>query len=387
MVLFYAWTDTQLINYVNVKCNFYKDVDADLLIFRLSRISTSLVEEIRKEQIFSNIIFLDMPKSYLERKRKGIKESIDIFFNIYRIRSQLTSQLKMKLENKTYDLFFTAAFWSESLYVYKYITKYNRQIDIFFIEEGLSAYNSTKNWLFRTVPSFGIRAEIRNLLYYGLLSFKTKKRVKGLYLYCPEESNGKSGINLIKMPPITWKNFESFNIIKEFSEKELKRVIPKYLTKEVIYIADAPKIQSKKPYQNIDKIVKYIIDCLDNSTICVKLHPLSQKSGIFFPLETTEIDIDNNTLPIELILFQCNLDNKLIITNTSTGVFGLIHTFHKHPYILFTYKICAVEAEKKEMDELVEKMRKQYIEKERIMIPKNEKELGDLLEQWKRRST
>lgn len=72
MLLFYVWTDVQLINTVNIKCNFFQAEAADLLIWKLERVSDKLIESIKEENIFDNVYILEPPTFYLKRKHSGL---------------------------------------------------------------------------------------------------------------------------------------------------------------------------------------------------------------------------------------------------------------------------------------------------------------------------
>ena len=63
MILFYVWTDTQIINAVNAKCNFYQKDEVDILILHLSRISDEYIS------IIQNPMILNYKKKYKGNRR------------------------------------------------------------------------------------------------------------------------------------------------------------------------------------------------------------------------------------------------------------------------------------------------------------------------------
>jgi len=148
MILFYAWTDTQIINAINVKLNVYPKRQADLLIFRLSRVSEDLLTVLKNRNIFENVYVLEIPKFYLERKRSGIKEKAQALFLGNSYRKYFKQQLKQLFGEQKYKCFLISAFWSETLLIVRYL-KSNKPEIIFYeevaIDLGKNEYSNIVN--------------------------------------------------------------------------------------------------------------------------------------------------------------------------------------------------------------------------------------------------
>ena len=131
MLLFFVWTDTQLINCLNTKLHFYKDEDADLIIYKRERISDRLVKLVKEKGIFSNIYVIGLPDFYNEEKVKKTNKAYSIFLHM-RLRKYFLSRAANMLKEKKYSILFAATFWSETLNIYRYIRRYNKNISIDF---------------------------------------------------------------------------------------------------------------------------------------------------------------------------------------------------------------------------------------------------------------
>ena len=69
MILGYAWSNFTVLNLVNVKLTYFSNEPFDLLIRSNKTLSNTLLEEVEKQKIFSNIYYIPMPQI---DKRLGI---------------------------------------------------------------------------------------------------------------------------------------------------------------------------------------------------------------------------------------------------------------------------------------------------------------------------
>lgn len=331
MILFYAWTDTQIINAVNVKENRYKGKSADLIIYKLKRISEDVIYSLKGSNVFENVYILYPPKNYLERKRKSISEKLESICLGSRYRMYFDTMLRDLLGEKKYEVFLTGAFWSETVLVIRYIKKFNSEIKIWFYEEGLAAYNGPPNWLFQTVPDKSIKATVRMLLYYGISSYKYRKYVKGIYMYKPELSN-IDNLEVIHIPPILKNsNPVCYEICKgiSYGKKDI------YEECDIIYIAEAPNMKSEKPLESIYRILDVIFDVLSHAKVVLKTHPIMQSLGIEFDVEKyANLYVDKSAACIEQILFDVDIDNKIVVTGNSTSALYIKWVYMKTPYMI-----------------------------------------------------
>ena len=367
MILFFAWTDIQLINCVNTKCNYYKTESADLLLYNCVRVSERLVEIIRRKKIFSNIYTIEVPDLYKENKKTGISK-IFLFLNRFKQRKYFLEEINHIFTKKKYEIFIVAAFWSETLNIFKCLRKYNKEIFIEIVEEGMANYDGSKNWIFRTAPASNIESIIRGLFYCRNLGITAKRRVRCFYLYRQEISWTHLRDKVHKLPVVSKKNnpvlYEIFEAWHEITDDSL------YRKSKYIFIADAPcyKKNSQDILKDLIKVTPQIIK--ENSII--KLHPLYStyiKENV--ALSEEKMWIDSREAPIETILFQCDMDHKVLIINRSSSLLYVKCMLDKEPYVVLTYKIQPhyEKEEKERFDYFVTKLKGVFENPNKIIIP------------------
>lgn len=367
MILFYAWTDTQLINTVNVKENYYSQQQADLLVLNLSRISKELIEVIREKRIFREVYILNLPDGYMEGKRVQLKDKMKALFLGSVYWKNIKQQLKKYIGNNAYSHFFTAAFWSETLFVLRYLKKYNPNLEVWFYEDGLANYNGPKGWLFKAVPNRSVKATIRTILYYGLMPYTYRKYVKGVYLYEPRISN-IDYLETKKIPSINEEqNKECFQICKEMNHSSDEV----YQDSDIIYIADAPDTDSTEPFYLVYGILDSIYEIKPDAKVVLKLHPTMEALQIKFADEKyAQLHIDKRKGCIEHILMQVDLDKKIVITGNSSSALYIGYVYNKQPYMILTTNFSS----NSRWQEYTQRYTK-YYEQGKISVPSNFDEL------------
>lgn len=381
MVLFYAWTDIQLINELNVKLNYFKDEKADLLIFHLNRLNNDYIQAIKKEQIFEQIYILELPDFYLERRRKGLIESAEMLINGNRLKKYFFQKLLCILAQQRYRLLLTGALWGETINVYRYLLRNNKKVGLALVEEGLSYYAGPKGWLYKTAPSYSIKAKIRELLYYGVFSYKARKNIKKAYMYQPEMSALYKKISTEKIPPIIQeKNPKLYNFMSRLNCGDIEN----YKKRKIIYIADAPRAELTQPYKYVYNMLDMITSIVAPEDLIVRMHPISASISIPFQYELNpQIYLDKSNGSIEIKSMHIDFEDKVILSNNSSVAFFMTLGLKKEPYIIFLHRLCAIDTQNEihRNDNSVFRLGKMYTRKEKIMIPKSYIELKNMLQQ------
>lgn len=332
IVLFYAWTDTQIVNAVYMKLSVYRETTAELLIYGLSRVSEELILKIKKENIFSFVYVLEKPIFCMERKRKGIKEKLSAVFLGKAYRQYFEKNLNSLIGKKKYTVFLTGAFWSESLLVFQYLKKINSNIEISFFEEGLADYNGPSKWLYRTAPQIGLKASVRSLLYYGFAPLTLRKYVRDVYLYRPQLSN-ITYLKLKKIPDIA---SDKNKIFLEICRNDKESFDEFYKNAAIVIIGDALNSEKKSSVEVMCKILDILYGTMSNVNIIMKLHPImcslyKEQISARYP----GLIIDDRKKRIEDILIEENIDQKLLIAGNSSSIHYIRFVQGKKPYIVF----------------------------------------------------
>ena len=383
MILFYAWTDIQLMNCVNTKCNIYAETEADLLVFGLSRVSGDLVEIITNTGVFRNVFCIELPEFYLERRRAGVREKLEAICAGPKLRRNIYAQLKTTIGSTPYTELLTGAFWGETLIVYRYMKQHHAAVSIYLVEEGLACYNAPKNWLFQPSPNQSVAAKIRGLLYYGLLPHTARRYVKGIYLYAPQLSN--LTINMIRLPVIHQENEICYHIFEEWSKN-----CSLLEQKDIIYVADGPRTNSAEPYAGLQYMMKLMRESVPQENLYVKMHPIAAD----MPMDSTHTALENccadyRRIPLELLFFHEAMEDKIVVVNNSSSIFYLTNTLGKCPYIIFVNQLCKINGQQGEsrIQVLVDKFIEMYENKEKVACPKDDEEFVQIIQSFVKQIT
>ncbi len=370
MILFFAWTDIQIINCLNTKNSFFENECAELVIYKQERISKCLIQIVREKQIFSEIYEVESPQ-FLKRDRDNMIKSIIIHIEF---KKYFLDNVKCFVKNKKYDVLLVATFWSETLNLYRYLRKFNSDIDIEIIEEGMANYNGPKDWIYRAAPSSFTKALLRDIFYCGGSGKSARERVHCFYLYRPELSWMHKNIKTKRLPLICKKSNDVCYEVMDEWQKSIDSSL--YKNNKFIFITDAPDLKNRSYEKMLSCILKSIPDKVKRSSV-VKLHPLCVQQGKSkMMLYENRIKIDNRGLEIENILFHYNIDDKVLIVNQSSALLYLKCMLDKEPYVIFTYRIRPYCEERliDKFDFFSERLRGIFSNPDKIIIPNTLKE-------------
>lgn len=377
MVLFFAWTDIQLINCLNTKSNFFKNVNADLVVYKRERISERLLEIVRTKEVFSDIYVVALPDFYNESKVQK-SNKISSFIIHMQLKRYFINKISCMIKSRKYDVLLVATFWSETLNLYRYLRRYNKDIRIEIVEEGMANYNGPKNWIYRAAPTSNFKAVIRDVFYCGCMGRSARRKVHCFYLYKPEMSWMYQNVKVEKLPPIDKNNTICYEVFEEWQ----KNVDNSFYNKsKFIFIIDAPN-QSKNSYNVLADMIESMSDSKKKVSV-VKQHPLyieQDKSHIMSC--KNGIIIDNRKLPIENILFHCEINDKVLIVNQSSALLYLKCMLNKEPYVILTYRMRPY-CEKRLIDKFdffSEKLKRIYSNPCKIRIPNTLDEFQSAIE-------
>ncbi|MGP5430708.1 polysialyltransferase family glycosyltransferase [Enterococcus malodoratus] len=285
MIAFIAWTPLQIINIVNIKKNFFSKESSELFIYSEFQDAENIYENLNKENIFTNIHFVDFTQM-------GSKMS--------RLINLLLGVDKFKLVNCKYSDFFISGNNYYAKIIYEHMKRANSDIKLHYVEDGLAAYVSDKIFNNEGLTRNVYRKFKRNSLLNATFS--------DYYVYEPELSCFRS--NLVKIPKIDQQDgfVELLNRIFSYTSKyELKN--------RLIYI-DQPL---KDDGYGVDEVE--LLDQLSKLTpgrkIVVKLHPRSKpdKYQGMYPLIQADV-------PFELCMLSENLYKSITVSPLSTVSFS-----------------------------------------------------------------
>lgn len=377
MILFFAWTDIQLINCLNTKCNYFGQEIADLVVDKRERISESLLRLVCDKDIFQNIYVIelsDFPWDIENAGRHGIKS---VIYHM-RYKEYFRKQLDSTIRGKEYKVFLVAAFWGETLNIYRYLKKYSKDIRVDIVEEGMADYDGPKDWVYRTAPASLVKSLLRGVFYCRNLGMAVRKKERHIYLYQPELSWTYRDRRVDKLPAIDEKNQTLYELFYKWQQGLDCNA---YIKSKYIYIVDDPA-RNKNMYEALVGVLQEMPKEIRESSI-LKQHPLGSKVGGTDGIVSDKYGIrtDSRKIPIENILFQCNVDQKVLIVNRSSVLLYLKCMLNREPWVILTYKIPIFRGKEKtgRFVYFIKKLQGIYSNPGKIIIPNSLAEFRDAL--------
>lgn len=337
MVLFYGWTNTQLINLVNVKVNYFNKVKADLIILKIDRISENLVKIIESNKIFRKVIFIEQPPFNSRSLNWGNIPIIRTIAYGNASREYYNKMLKANFGDTEYSIMLTAGYWAETVFLLKYFYKKNPKITVSFVEEGVSEYYEDKAWLCKIILGGGIKEKIIRIIYFGWFSTQCNKKVNSMYLYEPRLCRNKARLQLYKLPHLNGPNQKCMRIL----HGAMAGIDLSQYKKRYFYYIDTPILKDNSvKYDKTKQILKEIVEATGKEQIIIKIHPITNKKSPGYAKEyEPEVFVDRKNYLFESLFAQIDLEKKILITWGSSVVMYPKFMFGKEPYVIFIHGI------------------------------------------------
>lgn len=350
MIAFYACTNTQIMNMINVKLQYYPNDLADLLVLKKSRIDLNFIKCIKESGCFNRIVFID---PYICDKSKISK--IYYYFVDRAPKKYYFKQLEQYIGKKIYDKILTFGFWADALYILLYLYKLNKRIDIEFVEEGIINYYMDDMQLYFCRTYGGVKEKIIRLFSFGCKSFLLKNNIRKLYMYRPDMAKIKIDIPIKPIHSVACSDSLIYTIMLNY-QKYLREIKKKYVNSKYIYLLDG--YDMNKHIEIIGQIIKNI----NNKELIVRVHPENTKDDIKMLLSSIPcLDLDYSNIFFELLLFQLKLENKKFFSRASSISYNCSFIFgidirNVLLYHLFDYRY----SDKKELFDFADSFYKKF---------------------------
>lgn len=390
MIACYAWTDTQILNLVQIKEFYYGEESADLFICKLDRLSIELINEVENYRLFDNIYVVD-PVQYsfkfscLEKVPfiLGVKSTINrkkYYNNIY-------SNI---IGNKVYKTILTAGFWGDSLFLLKYLLYNNKNIKIQLIEEGALSYCAPIKRLCKAKPlgcqitwKDRVSARIIEILILGRSYLNLKNKITKFFVHEPLAVHEEFVHIKTRIPKVDFKQDICSNILKNIGEK----IDIKLIDKNDIFFFPTPLIDGYEDNRiTTYEILDTVVDVLQGKQLLVKLHPSMIKNELDFGKKYKRTAyFDKTSYPFEVLARNVDLSNKILISRNTSCLLMAKYMFGYEPIIVYTYKL--YDRYKKDgepdLERYVKGLKALYNSPEKIMVPENMRELYIMLTRLK----
>ena len=313
-MIFICSTPFHLLTALNLKLNKYSNKHCALVMLDHSGNNQLLYDKVVEIGIFEENRFFNTNHLRLPLKSNRLMKAIKgaIYFKeakeIYR---------KWPLENVYKKIFIPYPDYITYAIAIDNDLKNSSSTEIAFYDEGLYSYTD-----FLTKNNSASSTNFKNLLGKVIYHFDLFSRISELWLYEPNLSD------------VVNPNIKKMKLVLHFNDKQLSMVnnIFDYKPKEdslksfdIIYL-EQPFRQEQYSYkikQLIDNYINHnnIKDCV------IKLHPRTTKNFDERALKTP--------YPIELLYLNNKMDDKTIITVSSSGAYNAYIMFNRKPKVIF----------------------------------------------------
>ena len=350
-------TPYQVLTATNLYYSCFCENVADIYIVNQFKDAESIYENLKKEELFDNVFFLNREENRF--MQKGVKRYFKVAYTylnpIYAINNQLKTIEARTVKNR-YDVILSSVM---TCFVSALI-KVNTGAEFSLFDDGTSSYSGD------VVKSGGG-------LLYKMFSKLTKTgahvaRAEKLYVNNKEMCQSKAADIICQIPAMTEEFLNIANRIFSVQESVDR-------TKEIIFLS-----QPSTGRQSLADDMQRLIDILKpyKEKITVRLHPRE----IDFE-KYKDFQIDTSKEFWELKVSQLEMDGKVLVSDYSTAQITPKILFDKEPRLLFTYKMASTYnlEEKMSFDNVVKYVKENYRDKSKIMVPNNEEELQICLQQ------
>lgn len=362
MIASVCWTPFQIINAINYKLNYEPNKDMDIYICLKFTGAQEVAECLKKFPYIHNVYVvnnIDYDSCYGLQKK--IKIFQDLCFPIQAIENSVTPSIK--LDDLNYEIIASSGFLNFNIYFSTYFQK--KGAKIVFFDDGIESYlekNSKDNYskLYKICS---------NLTGNG----GTNLKIKSLYVYCPDLVSLKNPYcNIYQLPALTkLPDFIKSDFNKMFYYRKWN-IDYHILLFDQLGTGDFQDDNEMRLLQS--EILKSVEKFISAKNILIKLHPRTSQNPY-----NDNYQILQTSIPWEVIMLNEEVENKVLMSLSSTACFTPKLIFDEEPTVIFLYKIF-LKKDFKAFDAFVQKVRKLYRNQERFFIPQSVKELTTILE-------
>ena len=312
VILFYAWTNLTLINMLNTKNAYYRDVEADIIIRFNLTMSQQLISSIRDEKVFRHIYFIDNPRFVRKIGLWGKIPKLRMIVSKKNLRNYYKRFVINTLGETLYDKLIVAGLWDGAIYLLNELYKKNRNIRLEYVEEGERSYDGIKA-LMQVLPAGKMREKALQKYYAGLIKSKLRKNLTNIiYLYAPERYQD-ANITTLKIPAIDNKNSICKKVLRDsVSTMEYSHYLY-YEKRRVYFFANYLALPYEENYDQAYKIIESIIKIIGKNQLIIKTHTNVTKHRLEFAKKyEKEAFVDREVFLFEGLYTEIDIESKIL---------------------------------------------------------------------------
>lgn len=325
------------------------------------------VERLKSEDIFDKIsIIYEENQQHRKSKYKFVMwfRIVEDYLNVDQIAE------KILIFGQDYNKMYTSSTAYTSRMVQLYFTKHNTEVEIIYYDDGAGSYYDERVY----TPRWGDRV-IRRFLF----GKKAERYYDKKLLYSPELYRMINGVNrlesIVKIPEFfnRIQNIYLLNRVFDFTESDV--------IKQNCILLDGMKDESFSVQEKnkLLSIYEQIIRSLGTENLIIKQHPRDKEGRC-----EKYLYYENMEVPFECLCMNSNMDNKMLVTVSSTAIITPKVLLNQEPYVILLYKLVNEKiGNKQKEDHFFRRCKELYVRQERFVIPNDLDELYDVLNKFK----
>ena len=361
--LFYCDTPFQVLNALNM--HFHRvlytgdaAVHADIMIVEQFRDAPVLAASVKSESLFERVIVLKKEdrKGQKNGFRKAAGIAIDAVFPERLLNQQLTDVAISELR-RAYDVIVASVL----THTVSSLRTLNPESDFVMMDDGMGSYLGD------------IIRNSRSQYYLKLLSLKNKGKdmaaPSALYVNSPEICSSNVTDNVLPLP-----RFSEEFLALAYRVFQIPADIPRY-DQPIIWLTQAT---TNEKYQAGAKQIAEILSPYSDKVI-VRLHPRETDNTLY-----RSFTLDRKGLMWELQLSRITLEDKLLVSFSSTAQLSPKLLYGEEPWLLFAYKLLSLEENEKSraLRMIIERIRDNYNHSERVCVPETWEEFEVFIQKY-----
>ena len=356
-----CWTPFQILNALNYKMAYKQQEKMDLFICRKFKQADEIGKKLQTLDYVNQVYFVDNldydSLQSFQRKKK-------ILSDLFHIKSVIETCVdgKISLEELKYSQIVSSGFLNFNILFNNYFNK--KGAESIFIDDGLESY-LRENTADQYSAIYKLASKISG-------NGGTRLKPKELYVYMPEIVEAKEKYRKVgKLPSIRTISHElkkDLNMIFSYEHMELDAY--KCLVFDQIGTGDFKNTE----YLEIQmKILKALREAEGNDQLLIKMHPRAMKNIYGESYRTF-----STSIPWEVFVMNEKMDDKILVSLSSTACFTPKLIFEEEPRVIFLYKLFQME-NSDVIEGFINRVKGTYKKPQKILIPNDFQELMSIL--------
>lgn len=318
-VCFFTATPYQLIVALQLKKTVYVDAQAELIIYGSLCSNSNIKNKLLQLDVFDNVYALERDESLEVTSTIGVSSALKKY-----LKDSFGTNSKLTSENSV-DEFLFANISGPCIAIANYFLSINKNLELSMFEDGVSSYSR----LFEMAISKKINNDNIIKRFIFKLFPQVLAQVQNYYVFHPDLMAWECPFTVKKIPNIDKTRDDLRTILNKVFEYD--KMVDTYeedvIFFEESYVADGIEVE------DVD-IVNRLAEIYGKDRIFVKTHPRNKINRF------SELGYKTNKereIPWELIMLNIPIDDKVLVSMTSTAVVNSFLLFNSKAKMYLIY--------------------------------------------------